>query len=116
MICPVCKAAACRRSRRRSAADFLKSLLGSVPWRCSQCGVRFHARQAPFRDLLNAHCANCGNLELMRISGDYVAGAGAPLCRLLGIPAFRCVPCRRKFFSLLPLRKEYREKEFKAAS
>jgi len=52
----------------------------------------------------------------MRISGDHVVGTAAPLARLLGMPAFRCVPCRRKFFSLLPLRKEYRESEFKAAS
>lgn len=116
MNCPVCNAAACRRSHRRSAVDFVKSLLGSVPWRCSRCGVRFHARQSPLSDVLNAHCANCGNLELMRISGDYVPGAASGLWRLLGIPAFRCVPCRRKFFSLRPLRKEYKESEFKAAS
>jgi len=90
--------------------------VGTVPWRCSRCGARFFARQAPWVDFFSAHCANCGNLELMRISGDYVPGAVSSLWRLLGIPAFRCNPCRRKFFSLRPLRKEYRENEFKAAS
>lgn len=66
--------------------------------------------------LLSAHCAICGNLELKRISGDYATGWFAPLWRALGVPAFRCIPCRHKFFSLLRLSKHVEDTEYKIAS
>jgi hypothetical protein len=51
-----------------------------------------------------AHCRRCGNLDLHRISRDHVDGSVAWLCRMAGIPAYRCPPCRYKFFSVLPNR------------
>jgi len=66
--------------------------------------------------LLNAHCSVCGNLEVKRISPDLVDGITAPLWRALAIPAFRCIPCRNKFFTLLPLSKEVHDNEYKIAS
>jgi hypothetical protein len=53
---------------------------------------------------------------LKRIAGEHVNGFAAPLWRALGVPAFRCVPCRFKFFSLRPLRKEAEEERLKIAS
>jgi hypothetical protein len=70
----------------------------------------------PISHLLSAHCSICGNLELMRISSDCATSFAAPLWRVLGIPAFRCIPCRHKFFSLRPLRKEVEDAEYKIAS
>jgi hypothetical protein len=70
----------------------------------------------PIAHLLSAHCSICGNLELKRISGDYATGLGAPLWRALGIQAFRCIPCRHKFFSIRPLSKEVEDAECKIAS
>jgi DNA-directed RNA polymerase subunit RPC12/RpoP len=87
-----------------------------VPWRCSHCGNRFRSRTSPFSHLLSAHCAICGNLELKRIAPEHANTFGAPLWRLLGVPAFRCIPCRNKFFTLLPLSKDVEDTEYKIAS
>jgi len=109
MNCPACQAAACRRSRRRSASDYLFSTVGVVPWRCRSCEIRFHARAIPLRYLFYARCRICGNLELQRISPEKVAGVLSRLGRWLKLPAVRCAPCRHKFFSLRPqLRAEQR--------
>jgi hypothetical protein len=104
MSCPVCHASTIRRSQRRQLQDYLFALIGAHAWRCEKCQTRFHSRPIPFRTLFNAHCANCGNLELQRISADHVPGAAAIFWRILGLPALRCDPCRHKFFSLRPLR------------
>jgi hypothetical protein len=81
------------------------------------CSARFRARSSSLGNLLCAHCSICGNLQLKRISPDLVSGFRARLWRLLGVPAYRCIPCRHKFFSLLPLSKEViAETEYKIAS
>ena len=103
MNCPACQAADCRRSRRRSAYDYLFSAVGVIPWRCNICETRFHARVISLRHLAYARCGICGNLELHRISPDKVPGITSLLGRMLGLPAVRCSPCRNKFFSLRPL-------------
>jgi C4-type Zn-finger protein len=104
MTCPICKQGEARRSRRQTISDYVLSALGLLPWRCRQCNLRFYARLMPLSDSFHAHCPICGNLELKRISGDYVGGPLAFAWRILQIPAFRCEPCRYKYFSLLPLR------------
>ena len=116
MICPFCNSADCRRSRRRTPLDYCASAIGYVPWRCSLCSKRFRSRATPFSNLFAAHCAICGNLEVKRIASDHAESFGAPLWRTLGIPAFRCVPCRHKFFSIMPLSKEAEDSEYKIAS
>jgi hypothetical protein len=88
--------------------DFLFSAAAVLPWRCKNCQTRFRARLLPLRTLFYAHCANCGNLELQRISADRVLGAAAAFGRILRLPALRCEPCRHKFFSVRPLRQEER--------
>src|SRR6266481_8534288 len=109
--CPACHTSSIRRSKRRSVRDFLFSAAGVLPWRCKTCQTRFHARLLPLRILFYAHCANCGNLKLQRISAEHVPGAAAALGRILRLPALRCDPCRRKFFSVRPLRHEERPAE-----
>jgi len=118
MICPSCKAEACRRSRRKSIYDFFASIFGPIPWRCSKCGTRFRSRTSPLSHLLSAHCGICGNLELKRISAEHATGWFAFIWRPLGVPAYRCVPCRNKFFSFLPFskEKEVEDTELKIAS
>ena len=106
--CPVCQSSKNRRSKRRSALDYLFGLAGILPWRCASCEVRFHARLMPFRTFFYAHCRICGNLELQRIAAKRVPGATAIFGRILGLPALRCEPCRHKFFSVRPLRREER--------
>jgi len=86
--------------------DYLFGFVSLLPWRCEACAARFYARLMPFRTFLYAHCGICGNLELQRISADHVPGVTANLGRLLGLPALRCQPCRHKFFSVRPLRRE----------
>jgi hypothetical protein len=79
---------------------------GYLPWRCESCEARFRARQMPIRNLYYAHCGICGNLQLQRISAEHVPGMRAIIGRMLRIPALRCEPCRNKFFSIRPLRRE----------
>jgi len=103
VICPLCKGRACRRSRRRHLGDYALSLVGVLPWRCSTCQSRFFAHKIPFRLLLKAHCPRCGNPRIERIAGDRVEeGRLLPLKRILGLPAYRCDPCRVKFHAIRP--------------
>jgi hypothetical protein len=57
----------------------------------------------PFRYLFFSHCGICGNLDLKRISPELVPGPLSFAGRMMRLPAFRCEPCRNKFFSLRPL-------------
>jgi hypothetical protein len=116
MICPACNAPACRRSRRRTIRDFAAALIGSLPWRCSRCGTRFRSRLVPVSTKLCAHCAICGNHDLKRIAPEHVTGFLAFFKRLLGMPAYRCIPCRHKFFSIRPLSKEVHDDQLRIAS
>lgn len=103
MVCPVCKASGCRRSRRRNIADYALSVVGVLPWRCSTCESRFRAHRVPFGLLMRAHCPRCGNVHLDKIASDRVhEGVMLPLKRMLGLPAYRCDPCRMKFHSVRP--------------
>jgi DNA-directed RNA polymerase subunit RPC12/RpoP len=77
-----------------------------VPWRCTQCEARFHARSLALRNVRYARCGICGNLELQKISAEYVPGALSLVAQMLGLPALRCDPCRHKFFSLRPVLRE----------
>jgi C4-type Zn-finger protein len=65
----------------------------------------------PLSHTLHAHCPICGNLELKRISPEHVNSPLRFLWRLLRVPAFRCEPCRYKFFSILPMRELQPEEE-----
>ena len=103
MICPQCRSADCFRSRRGGLLDFLSTGLGLRPWRCHTCNLRFYARQVALPFTRYAHCPKCGNFDLERISRDRVEqGTLVFLKRFLGFSAYRCDPCRQKFFSLLP--------------
>jgi hypothetical protein len=53
-----------------------------------------------------AHCPRCGNFDLEHISRDRVDnGTLITAKRWLRFPAYRCDPCRERFFSVLPLRR-----------
>jgi hypothetical protein len=106
MICPACHASGGRRSRRRSPVDYALGLVGLVPWRCLECEKRFHARTVALRNVKYARCPICGNLELQKISAEYVPGAMALIARMLALPALRCDPCRHKFFAVRPVLRE----------
>jgi len=96
--------------------DYFATIVGSVPWRCSRCATRFRSRATPFTHLFLAHCAICGNVEVKRVSSELADGFGARFWRSLGVPAFRCIPCRHKFFTILPLSKQVHDSEYKIAS
>ena len=103
MNCPICKHVSARRSRRQTTADYILSAIGVYPWRCKSCRARFHARVMTLSNSLHAHCPICGNLALKRISSEHVDSLFGFVWRNLRIPAFRCGPCRHKYFSVLPL-------------
>lgn len=103
MICPNCHSETCRRSHRRGVYDLLLTGLAMRPWRCRSCQERFYAWTVPVAHALYAHCPRCGNFDLQRISRDRVdEGLFLWLKRLLWFSAYRCDPCRMRFFSVLP--------------
>jgi uncharacterized protein with PIN domain len=52
------------------------------------------------------HCPRCGNFDLEHVARERVEqGTFVTLKRFLGFPAYRCDPCRQKFFSLLRYRR-----------
>jgi hypothetical protein len=106
MICPQCRSADCFRSRRAGILDFLGSFAGLRPWRCHTCDFRFYAWRVAVSFAGYAHCARCGNFDLERVSSDRVARSLRNfLPRSLGFRAYRCDPCRLKFFSIRPYRR-----------
>jgi len=107
MICPACSSAECRRSRRRTLFDYLASVLGYIPWRCSRCSKRFRSRATPFANLLSAHCSICGNIEVKRISPELAEG----LALRSGVLSASPLPlhsCRHKFFPFCPSANRFR--------
>jgi hypothetical protein len=77
-------------------------MVGMKPWRCRSCDRRFHAKRVAIPFSRYAHCPRCGNFDLERIARDRVEeGTLLFLKRRLGFPAYRCDPCRQRFFSVL---------------
>jgi hypothetical protein len=106
MICPQCRSADCFRSRRSGVFDFLVSVSALRPWRCLTCNLRFYARHVALPFARYAHCHRCGNFDLQHIAPERVdKGTLLFAKRLFGFPAYRCDPCREKFFSVLPFRR-----------
>jgi hypothetical protein len=100
MVCPTCYSEECRRSHREGTRDFLLGVIALRPWRCPGCETRFYAWSVPVEFVIYAHCRRCGNLGVKRISSEHVSGPFAELFRTLRLPAYRCAPCRHKFFSI----------------
>ena len=69
------------------------------------CDDRFFAWSVPIRHIFKAHCGMCGNMDLQRISSEHGTGTFAWVLRLVSAPAYRCAPCRNRFFSFLPYRR-----------
>jgi len=69
------------------------------PWRCRVCDARFYAWSTPIEYVWYVHCEMCGNLDVPRISSEHGMGMLAFIYRLLRAPAYRCAPCRNRFFS-----------------
>jgi len=105
VICPRCQISNCRRSHRRGFKDYALGIAGLRPWRCRECENRFFAWAVPLPYQKFAHCSQCGNLDLQRISSDMGEGKLGFLFRKLHIPAYRCAPCRNRFFSIRNRRK-----------
>jgi hypothetical protein len=106
MICPQCRSPDCHRSHRGGALDFLGTLIGLRPWRCLTCDRRFYAWRVALSFSGFVHCPRCGNFNLEHISAERIGPGPLMLVkRTLGFPAYRCDPCRKKFFSVLPFRR-----------
>ena len=106
MICPQCRSADCFRSHRSGTVDFFFTLLNLKPWRCHTCDHRFHGTRVAVTFARYAHCPSCGNFDLEHISRERVEdGTMISIKRLLGFPAYRCDPCRQRFFSVLRFRR-----------
>lgn len=106
MICPQCRSADCFRSHRSGVADFLYSMINLKPWRCHTCDHRYRANRVAVAFAPYTHCPKCGNFDLEHISGERVDdGTMLALKRLLNFPAYRCDPCRERFFSVLRYRR-----------
>src|ERR1700722_8498675 len=106
MICPQCRSADCYRSHRGGLADFLCTLAGARPWRCHTCDYRFYGWTVAVSLSYWAHCPRCGNFALDSISRDRVEkGNLLAVKRFLRLTAYRCDPCRERFFTARPFRR-----------
>lgn len=106
MICPQCRSTDCFRSRREGFVDLLWSVWGLRPWRCHTCDMRFRAWRVAVAFERYVHCPRCGNFDLEHISRERVDdGTLLWLKRLLAFPAYRCSPCRERFFSVRRFRR-----------
>jgi len=86
--------------------DFGFTILNLKPWRCHSCDFRFYARRVALAYSRYAHCPKCGNFDLEHLSRERVdRGSFLPLKRWMGFPAYRCAPCRERFFSARPFRR-----------
>jgi len=100
MICPSCGDESCLRSHRRGIGDWLVTVAALRPWRCMKCKSRFYGRTAAVAFFRHPRCPRCGNLELRRIAKQWVEeGKFRLVFRMLNVPAYRCDPCRHRFFS-----------------
>jgi hypothetical protein len=79
---------------------------GLRPWRCRKCDQRFFAWSVPLSYTFSAHCRLCGNFNLQRVSSEHVQEGFHRFWRWLHAPAYRCAPCRNRFFSILPQRQD----------
>ena len=75
------------------------SLTRMRPWRCQVCDARFYAWATSPGYVWYVHCGMCGNMDLQRISSEHGMGPFSWVFRLFGAPAYRCAPCRNRFFS-----------------
>jgi len=106
MICPQCRSADCFRSHRSGVFDYLLTIAKLRPWRCHTCDYRFYGGRVAMAFARFAHCPKCGNFDLERISRERVeVGTLLFVKRHAGFHAFRCNPCRERFFSILPYRR-----------
>ena len=104
MICPSCGDESCLRSHRRGIGDWLVTVAALRPWRCMKCRRRFYGRAVALTFLRNAHCPQCGNMELQHIGKRWVKeGRLRWIFRALNAPAYRCDVCRYRFFSFRPI-------------
>jgi len=55
-------------------------------------------------------------MELKQIAAEHVRGATGMIGRIFGLQALRCEPCRNKFVSVRPLKREERETVTSASS
>jgi hypothetical protein len=79
--------------------DYLVGVTRMRPWRCQACESRFYAWATSIEYVANVHCGMCGNMDLQRISSEHGMGSLAWVFRIFGVPAYRCAPCRNRFFS-----------------
>jgi hypothetical protein len=106
MICPQCRSADCYRSHRGGPLDYAVTVFGLRPWRCHSCDFRFYAFRVALSFSMYTHCPRCGNFDLELISSERVEkGTLLALKRWLSFPAYRCDPCRQRFFSARPFRR-----------
>jgi hypothetical protein len=50
-------------------------------------------------------------MDLKRISAEFVQMPLSSIWRFLGVPAYRCEPCRHKYFSILPMRRQAQQEQ-----
>jgi hypothetical protein len=68
--------------------------------RCRSCQHRFYAWNVPVSLLFYAHCPQCADFALEKISGRLALDGNFKwLKRVLGFAAYRCPGCRSRFFS-----------------
>ena len=108
LICQHCGGTSLRRSKRQSAFELSKMLLGIYPFRCLDCDARFWVSVWLFKKLPFAKCPKCLSGELIIWPEKYFHPTlRYRLLVAIGAHRYRCVPCRHNFLSLRPRHLEH---------
>jgi C4-type Zn-finger protein len=98
--CERCGSAHLRRSRRRSKFEWLKTAVGTYPFRCVDCNYRFPVNVWLFSKLAFAKCPKCLAGELGPWpQKNYRVPFWKNLLITFGAHRYRCATCRYRFLS-----------------
>jgi predicted Zn-ribbon and HTH transcriptional regulator len=108
--CPSCNSKNIRRSRYLNLKERLGALVNVYPFRCRDCGERFHADVLMLKRLIYAKCPRCLRMELSTWSHQTYPTSWQNLLVLLGAQRYRCSTCRFNFVAFRPCLKNTRKR------
>lgn len=89
-----------RRSKRQSVTESLRSVFGSYPFRCTDCGNRQYASVWLLSKLGTAKCPKCLSTQVVAWPEKHFrTNALQNLLITFGAQRCRCMACRQNFLS-----------------
>ncbi|HEY3440110.1 MAG TPA: hypothetical protein VGK29_05140 [Paludibaculum sp.] len=98
-----------RTGKARGLIEHLLTWFGRFPFRCHDCGARFHDVPIGLSAIIYAKCPRCLRMDLTVWDPKYYrTSRWQDLQLALGGHHWRCEPCRCNFVSVRTRRERYR--------